>query len=306
MRWKRGGSSDSHDVIDQRGSRGGFSRLPGGLGAQAGGGLGLVGVIIFILISVIGGGGVGGSNGGSGSFNVPGFGPDARSTQQGADPIPASLDPDKELREFSAFVFTDVQDAWTQIFADAGSDYRRAKLVLYTAGVNTGGCGSASSAVGPFYCPADERVYIDLSFYAQMREQLGAAGDFAWAYVIAHELGHHVQNLTGTSARVRQLQNQDSDQANALSVRLELQADCYAGVWGQSAFREGQLESGDLEEGLGAAAAVGDDRLQGGGGGTIDQDSFTHGSSDQRVRWFRAGFDSGDPGACDTFSVNEV
>lgn len=273
------------------------------LGA-AGGGAGLIGVIVVLLITVLGGGGGGGSS----PFNIPGSGSLDNATSAGGSEvtqtIPSDRDPDKDLRDFSAFVVSDVQDAWSQIFADAGQQYRRAQLVLFRQGVNTG-CGSATSAVGPFYCPADEKVYIDLSFYSAMRNQLGASGDFAWAYVIAHELGHHVQTLLGTSSQVSQAQQQDPSEANQLSVRLELQADCYAGVWGQTTFQRGILEGGDLEEGLNAAAAVGDDRLQG-GSGALNPDSFTHGTSEQRMRWFRNGFDSGAPGDCDTFSASTV
>ena len=166
------------------------------------------------------------------------------------------------------------------------------------------GCGNAGSAVGPFYCPADRRVYLDLSFFGDMERQLGAPGDFAWAYVIAHEVGHHVQNLRGTNDDVRRLQREDPDQANPLSVRLELQADCYAGVWAHSVFD--QLDDGDLEEAIRASEAVGDDRLQRRATGEVRPDSFTHGSSAQRAKWFRAGQASGEPADCDTFSVDEV
>jgi predicted metalloprotease len=296
MRWTPG-SGRSGDVVDRRGSVRRRRRVAGG------GGIGVVAVIVYLLITLIGGGG-----GGSGpAFDIPSSGSFNDGVQAGtgsAQALPASQDPDKNLREFSEFVVTDVQDAWAQIFADAGQQFRRSQLVLYTGGVDTG-CGSATSAVGPFYCPADEKVYIDLSFYAAMRDQLGAPGDFAWAYVIAHELGHHVQTLTGTTQQVTAKQQSDPSQANALSVRFELQADCYAGVWGQTAFKQGQLEDGDLEEGLAAAASVGDDRIQA-GTGSIDPDSFTHGTSEQRVRWFRVGFDSGEPGSCDTFSAESV
>lgn len=295
MRWTPG-SGKSGDVEDRRGSSRGRAPAVG----AAGGGIGVVAVIIYLVITALGGGG-----GASPAFDIPSSGSFDDGVQAGtAQPIPASQDPDEDLRAFSEFVVGDVQDAWERIFADAGQQYRRAQLVLYTGGVDTA-CGSATSAVGPFYCPADEKVYIDLSFYAAMRDQLGASGDFAWAYVIAHELGHHVQNLTGTNQQVAEAQEADQSQANNLSVRLELQADCYAGVWGQTAFEEGQLEEGDLEEGLAAAASVGDDRLQA-GTGSIDPDSFTHGTSEQRVRWFTTGFESGEPDSCDTFAAASV
>ncbi len=169
--------------------------------------------------------------------------------------------------------------------------------MLFTGGVSTGGCGNAPSSVGPFYCPADQQAYIDLSFFKQLQSQFGAPGDFARVYVLAHELGHHVQNLQGTSDEVRRQQQSGGD-ANELSVPIELQADCYAGIWGHSAQDRGLIEPGDIDEGLDAAAAVGDDAL-----GNGNQESWTHGSSESRQRWFRAGFDSGDLDACDTFSV---
>ena len=168
------------------------------------------------------------------------------------------------------------------------------------------GCGSATSAVGPFYCPADSRVYLDLSFYEDMRRQLGASGDFAWAYVIAHEMGHHVQNVSGTNDEVRKLESSNPDEANEISVRTELQADCYAGVWAATVFAEGDLEPGDLDEAFTASEAVGDDRLQQGAGQKVNPDSFTHGSAEQRRTWFENGYESGDPAACDTFSAESV
>jgi predicted metalloprotease len=274
-------------VIDARGGGGRRGALP-----VAGGGLGLVGVLVFLALQVLGGGGA--------TFDVPtGFDPSVRAPS--GEPIPASQDPERDLRDFSAYVFSNAQDRWQQTFAEQGREYRRAKLVLYRDAVDTG-CGSASSAVGPFYCPADQRVYLDLSFYRDMEQRLGARGDFAWAYVIAHEVGHHVQKLLGISDRVRTLQAQDRDQANALSVRLELQADCYAGVWARSVFKAGDLEDGDLEEAFTAAEAVGDDRLQRQARGEVNPDTFTHGTSEQRLTWFRAGQTTGEPAACDTFS----
>jgi uncharacterized protein len=170
--------------------------------------------------------------------------------------------------------------------------------------VNTA-CGSASSAVGPFYCPGDQIVYLDLSFYGDLQSKLGAGGDFAWAYVIAHELGHHVQQQLGTSEEVTRLQRDQRENANELSVRLELQADCYAGVWGNTVYKQGDLEKGDVREALRAAGAVGDDRLQRQATGEINPDSFTHGTSEQRRSWFEKGYESGDPNACDTFSPDE-
>jgi predicted metalloprotease len=215
--------------------------------------------------------------------------------------IPREQDPERDLRDFSAYVFDNAQTTWRRTFPG----YRDAKLVLYRDTVSTG-CGSASSAVGPFYCPADERVYLDLSFYRDMEQQLGASGDFAWAYVIAHEVGHHVQQLRGTSDEVRRLQREQPDQANPLSVRLELQADCYAGVWAHSVFEAGDLHPGDVEEAITASEAVGDDRLQSQAGRQVDPDSFTHGSSEQRHAWFDRGRERGEPADCDTFAAEDL
>jgi hypothetical protein len=205
---------------------------------------------------------------------------------------------EEELVQFVSFVLDDLQQTWARLLPG----YRDAKLVLFRDSVRSG-CGFAQAQMGPFYCPADEKVYVDLSFYQELRRRFGAPGDFAQAYVIAHEIGHHVQKLTGVEPEVRRLQRSDPSQANALSVRMELQADCLAGVWGHSTARRDILEEGDVEEGLRAAAAIGDDRIQGMSGGRISPESFTHGSSQQRVRWFRQGLSLGDPDACDTFAA---
>jgi predicted metalloprotease len=313
VKWKR---VKSKDVIDVRGaprSRGGGSgfggggmRMPGGLGGgsmpKIGGVGGVIVVIVIIAIQVLGGGGSG-----SGFDVGQVFGPQTQAPgATNPQPIPASQDPQRKLKDFSVYVFEDVQKTWAQTFQKAGNPYSNAKLVLYSGAVQTGGCGGATSAVGPFYCPADDKVYLDLSFYEDMRRQLGASGDFAWAYVIAHEMGHHVQDETGTSATVSQEQRDNPGDANALSVRLELQADCYAGVWASTVYAKGDLEEGDLNEALGAAAAVGDDRLQKAATGSVNPDSFTHGTSAERRRWFDAGYKSGDPGACDTFSAETL
>jgi uncharacterized protein len=263
------------------------------------GGVGVVGLLIFLAIQLIGGGG-GSAFDVDNQFGDPAQVPDAR----GADGIPAAEDPEKDLKDFSAYVFTRVQRTWDETFEQEGRPYEHAKLVLYRSGVSTG-CGDASSAVGPFYCPSDRRVYLDLSFYRDMSSELGASGDFAWAYVIAHEVGHHVQQQLGTSAEVRRLRGEDPGDSNALSVRLELQADCYAGVWAHSVYRTGDLEQGDVEEAVTASAAVGDDRLQRRATGSVDPDSFTHGSSAQRTKWFTTGETEGEPSRCDTFSVDE-
>jgi predicted metalloprotease len=265
VRWKR---VESTDVIDQR-AGGGF---PGGGRVAIPGGLGIGGILIYLAISLLSGGGGGSSFGvddpfGSGT-QTPGV--------QAPKGIPASQDPERDLKDFSVYVFERTQRSWEKTFQEQGKPYEHAKLVLYRGGVQTG-CGSATSAVGPFYCPADRRVYLDLSFYGDMQNQLNASGDFAWAYVIAHEMGHHVQQQLGTSDQVNQAQRENPDQRNELSVRLELQADCYSGVWAKSVYK--QLEPGDVEEAMTASRAVGDDRLQKQARGSVDPDSFTHGTS---------------------------
>lgn len=253
-------------------------------------------LVVVLLLSVATGG----------KFDIPNEFDNTVAADPGSGDYPDSPE-DDQLAEFTGAVAVDIQDVWTRIFQEAGQPYRRAQVVRFRQAVETG-CGTATSASGPFYCPADQRVYLDMSFYREMRDQLGAAGDFAWAYVIAHELGHHVQNLTGTFQKVREVEQQNPEAAagsQGLSVRTELQADCYAGVWGHAAQQNGQLETGDLEEALAAAEAVGDDRLQS-RAGTVRPDTFTHGSSEQRRAWFGQGFQTGAPGECDTFNPGEV
>jgi len=271
-----------------------------GRGVTIPGGLGLAGVIIFLLIQVL-------SGGSSGAYSVDDpFGASPQAPAPGeTQGIPAAQDPERDLKDFSTYVFSLTLDTWAKIFKQDGNGFQRAKVVLYRDAVSTG-CGDASSAVGPFYCPADERVYLDLSFYNDMETKLGAPGDFAWAYVIAHEVGHHVQEQLGTSSEVMRMQRENPDDANALSVRLELQADCYAGVWAHSVFAAGDLEKGDVREAIGAAGAVGDDRLQRQATGRVNPDTFTHGTSEQRTDWFNRGRASGSPDDCDTFSPDEV
>jgi predicted metalloprotease len=222
---------------------------------------------------------------------------------QPATPTGPQSAAEDEMGRFVSFISTDVQDVWTKVL---GPRYQRTRVVLFTDVVQSA-CGMAESATGPFYCPSDNLVYIDLGFYADLRERFGAPGDFAQAYVLAHEFGHHVQTLLGTEQRMRQMQQSNPRQANELSVRLELQADCYAGIWGHTASQrspqeEGSLEPGDVEEGLGAAAAIGDDRMQRMAGRRVSPENFTHGSSAQRVEWFRRGMEAGRPEACDTFA----
>jgi predicted metalloprotease len=287
MRWTPGGRSG--DLEDQRGSSGGggFGGLGGGLPR-----MGIGGFIVLLLLSVIfhknffamlGGGG------------APA---DAPASQNA--PVSSSPEEEKEV-QFVSFVLDDVQNTWTQIFAQEGQTYRHAKLVLFREGVRSG-CGFAQTEMGPFYCPADQKVYIDLGFYKELRDRFGASGDFAEAYVIAHELGHHVQNQLGISRKVEIAQQENPDSAKALSVRLELQADCLAGVWGHSTQQRNILEAGDVDEALNAAASVGDDRIQKQTTGRVNPESWTHGSAAERSRWFKAGFDSGKIESCDTFN----
>jgi predicted metalloprotease len=251
------------------------------------GGVVLIGIVIAVLFftGALGGGTPAGSGGGSAV----------------APRVPGAPDPDAELVDFMGFVVDDVQDFWRSDLGSAGRTYETTKLVLFT-GQTQSGCGLASSETGPFYCPADHKVYLDLGFFRELRNRFHAPGDFAEAYVIAHEFGHHVQNLLGTEERMRREQQRHPGEAKELSVRLELQADCYAGVWAHSAYKERLLESGDLDEALTAAGAVGDDRIQRSAGQRVNPETWTHGSSRQRSQWLRTGFDTGDPGACDTFS----
>jgi len=207
---------------------------------------------------------------------------------------------EEPMVQFVSFVLDDAQNTWSSAFESAGGDFRPAKMVLFRDGTMSG-CGAAQSAMGPFYCPLDEKLYLDLGFFEELDKRFGAPGDFAQAYVIAHELGHHVQHLLGIDQRVRDAQQRNPDSANQLSVRLELQADCYAGVWAHSAAERGKLETGDIQEGLGAASAVGDDRIQRQTTGSVNVDSFTHGSAKQRAQWFSRGYESGNSSSCDTF-----
>ncbi|MGH7615215.1 MAG: KPN_02809 family neutral zinc metallopeptidase [Gemmatimonadales bacterium] len=284
MKWTPGG--DSTNLEDRRGQPGG-----GGGGFRGGGlRLGLGGTLVVLVLSVI--------------FRqdlfrlldtgVVGGAPSAQG------PV-GSTPQEDSLVEFVTFVLNDAQTTWTRELPRMGVEYRDATLVLFRDGTESV-CGYAETASGPFYCPGDQKVYIDLGFYQELKNRFGAPGDFAQAYVLAHEIGHHVQWLLGTEEQVRRAQRTRPSQENDLSVRMELQADCYAGVWAHAAERARLLEVGDIDEGLNAAAAVGDDRLQRMSRGHVNPDSFTHGSSAERVAWFRRGYTTGQPGACDTFS----
>ncbi len=293
MRWKTGRRSSN--VEDRRGSRARRSFPMGGgrvrIGRRgAGGGIGTIIIVLAALyfgidpsILLQGGGGIGMQ-----------------------EPVPERQPTAEEnrLADFVSVVLADTEDTWNELFRRQGSEYREPTLVLFAGAVNSA-CGFAQSAMGPFYCPGDSKVYIDLSFYDEMRRRFGAPGDFAQAYVIAHEVGHHVQNLLGISGEVhRARQRLSAAEGNALSVRLELQADCLAGVWASHADRARDiLESGDVEEALNAAAAIGDDRLQKQATGRVTPESFTHGTSDQRMRWFRRGMQGDGVADCDTFGA---
>jgi len=291
MRWTAGRRSDN--IEDRRGQR---------LGGRAGVGLG--GGVILVILGLLaksylgidlglGGGG----GGGTGSRSGGGAG--------GVENGPIQTTPEEEkLVDFISVVLDDVQATWREELGRSGGRYEDAKLVLFREGTESG-CGFGSKAVGPFYCPADSKVYVDLSFYTELDRRFGAPGDFAQAYVLAHEIGHHIQNLMGIDDQVRKRARLERSRENELSVRQELQADCFAGVWGFHAKQKGMLEAGDVEEGLAAAAAIGDDTLQKQAGAEVTPESWTHGSSKQRSTWFRRGFETGKVSDCDTFSSED-
>jgi predicted metalloprotease len=286
MRWREGRRSDN--VEDQRGS-----------GVRQGAIGGGIGILVILVIGLLMGAdpgtlltGIVGQSGGS----LDGI----------TAPVTLSA-ADNESADFVSVVLADTEDTWQAIFTERGMDYIQPRLVLFSGQVDSA-CGFAESAMGPFYCPGDQKVYIDLDFYRELKDQLGAPGDFAQAYVIAHEVGHHVQNLLGTSDQVQRIQSRSNEvTANKYSVMLELQADCYAGVWAYHADKERQvIEAGDIEEATNAAAKIGDDALQKQSQGYVVPDSFTHGTSAQRVKWFDAGLASGDIDSCDTFNAAVV
>jgi predicted metalloprotease len=289
MEWTPGGTSQ--DIEDRRdedsGGGGGFGF--GGFGPH----LGIGGTLVLVVLSIIF------------KQNLFSVFTGAPSGQQ---PIHQAPDPGRSAREkqeveFVSFVLDDVQHTWEKLLPAQGNvRYRHAKLVLFRDATESS-CGMAQTATGPFYCPGDEKVYIDLGFFAELRDRFGAPGEFAQAYVIAHELGHHVQKLLGIEQKVRRLEESRPDEANPLSVRLELQADCFAGVWGNSTEQRHIIDQSDISAGLKAAAAVGDDRLQRMAGRRVSPETFTHGSSAQRMRWFRSGLDSGQISACNTFGA---
>jgi predicted metalloprotease len=282
MRWQ--GRQGSSNIEDRRGVR--FGRA-GGIG---------IGTIVLALIAIY--------FGQDPSVVLQGVQPSAPTSEEG--PYQETAE-EAQSREFVGVVLADTEETWGEIFRQAGRTYEQPKLVLFSGAIQSA-CGFAEAAVGPFYCPGDHKVYIDLSFYQELQSRFGAPGDFAQAYVVAHEIGHHVQTLLGISERNMAARQRASEaEANALSVRQELQADCFAGIWAHNADRSRQLlEQGDIEEGLNAAAAIGDDRLQKQARGYVAPESFTHGSSEQRVRWFKRGFESGSVQACDTFGTKQL
>lgn len=294
MRWDRG--HESPDVIDRRGERGG--------GVRAGGAnvlLALAPLLLrsrtgrVVLMVLVAGAIVAGVLGKRGE-HAP------QVTETTGARAGAAAGPEVH---FVSFVLDDAQSTWQKIFDEAGRPYRHAKLVLFTDATSTA-CGYGQAATGPFYCPADERVYIDLGFFHELAQRFGAKGDFAEAYVIAHEIGHHVQKLLGIRSSLGPLRGSERHGATSASVRLELQADCLAGVWAHATAKRGLLEAGDVDEALRAASAVGDDRLQEEATGRVTPDSFTHGTAAERARWFERGFRRGEVGACDTFGASSL
>jgi predicted metalloprotease len=288
MRWTPGG--DSSDVEDRR-SEGGGSGGGGGFGGIH---LGLGGLLIVLVLSLIFKQNFFALLGGGGSA-APGSAAVSR-------PNPAMDASEKPLVEFVTFVLNDTQKTWTAVLPEqAGMPYRHARLVLFRDSTESP-CGGADSATGPFYCPGDEKVYIDLGFYDELKRRFGAPGEFAQAYVLAHEIGHHVQKIIGVESKVSQLRRSNPRAGSQLSVAMELQADCLAGVWAHSTQQRGLLDPGDVESALGAASAVGDDHIQKMTGNRVQPETFTHGSSEQRMNWFRKGLDSGSIAACNTFA----
>jgi predicted metalloprotease len=289
MRWSDGRRSDN--VEDRR-----------GMGAPAvAGGVGLVGILLAIAVALLGGDPFVVLQQFSGGGSP--FGPAPAQVSRQRQKAPA----DDKMADFVSVVLADTEDTWKKEFRDNGGTYRSPTLVIFD-GVVASACGQAAGSTGPFYCPNDEKVYIDLAFYRQLRQQMGAPGDFAQAYVIAHEIGHHVQHQLGIDQQVQKMQRRlPQAQANQLSVRLELQADCFAGVWAhRTATQRQTLEEGDIEEAINAAGRIGDDTLQRQSTGRVRPDSFTHGTSAQRQRWFTKGLQSGDMNQCDTFNTNQV
>ena len=287
MKWTPGGTSqDIEDRRDQGGGGGGFQF--GGMH------MGIGGLLILLVLSLVF------------KQNFLGLLGGGASSPAMSQPDSARDQQEQPMVQFISFVLDDTQKTWDQVLPQqAGKSYRHAKLVLFRNYTQSGGCGGAESATGPFYCPGDEKVYIDLGFYDELSQRFGEPGQFAQAYVLAHEIGHHVQKIVGVENMVRRLQSGNPRMQNELSVKMELQADCLAGIWAHSTRQRNLLEQGDVESALGAAAAVGDDRLQKMSTGHVSPDSFTHGSSAQRMQWFQKGFNSGTIAACNTFDSGQ-
>jgi predicted metalloprotease len=325
MRWR--GERESENVEDRRDEGGGFGfPLPGGGvgfpsgGAGQGGGIGILGILILLGLMyffgvdpsvILQGGAPGGDESGFPDIRLPQSRPDTTNF-----PVPGEAGPqiqhpqstsDDDLKQFVAVVLADTEDVWGNLFKQYGASYNDPKLVLFTGGVRSA-CGMAMSAMGPFYCPSDEKVYIDLSFYKELKDRFHAPGDAAQAYVIAHEIGHHVQKLLGIMDQVEAARQRMSEQqGRALQVRVELQADCFAGIWANKAQETKNIfEPGDIDQALAAASAIGDDRIQKQTRGYVVPDSFTHGSSSQRALWFRRGYETGSLQQCDTFNAKDL
>ena len=297
MKWE--GNRESDNVEDRRGDSGSGGGGGFGFGGRSVG----IGTIVVALL----GGWVFGINPMTILNALSGGAP--QSQVQQSPQSPAQGPPaDDRMGRFVSTVLADTEDVWKDVFAKGGGTYKEPRLVLFRGQIGTGGCGTGQSAMGPFYCPADQKVYIDLAFYETLTKRLGAPGEFAQAYVVAHEVGHHVQNLLGISAKMDQMRGRVSKaEYNVLSVRLELQADCFAGLWANHAQTSRQiLENGDVASAMNAAAKIGDDALQRAGGGVVVPESFTHGTSAQRQRWFDTGLQSGSVKACDTFSTKNL
>jgi predicted metalloprotease len=329
MRWR--GERESENVEDRRDESGGGFGFPfpggggmrfpgGGGGAGRGGGIGIFGILIILGLMfffgidprvILQGGGPGGDETGIPDIHLPQSRPDTTNFpvpgQQGPQIQHPQSSSEDDLKQFVAVVLADTEDVWGSLFKQYGATYSDPKLVLFSGGVRSA-CGMGMSAMGPFYCPEDEKVYIDLSFYKELKDRFKAPGDFAQAYVIAHEIGHHVQKLLGIMDQVEAArQRMSQTQGNALQVRVELQADCFAGVWANKAQEmKNIIEPGDIDNALRAASAIGDDRIQRQTQGYVVPDSFTHGSSEQRVRWFKRGYQSGDLNQCDTFNTRDL
>jgi predicted metalloprotease len=326
MRWR--GERESENVEDRRDEGGGFG-FPGGAGLQfpsggggtgRGGGIGIVGILILLGLMyffgvdpsvILQGGGPGGDESNFPDIRLPQSRPDTTNYAGPGQRRPQIQHPqssgEDDLRQFVGVVLANTEDVWSSVFKQYGEGYSDPKLVLFTGGIRSA-CGTAMSAMGPFYCPSDEKVYIDLSFYKELKDRFKAPGDAAQAYVIAHEIGHHVQKLLGIMDQVEAVRQRISEQqANALQVRVELQADCFAGIWANKAQETKNIfEPGDIDQALNAASAIGDDRIQKQTQGYVVRDSFTHGSSEQRVRWFRKGYETGSLQQCDTFNAKDL